>query len=270
MIDGATRLLAIVGDPIEHARSPAVINALLARSGRNAILVPWHAPAAQFRPIMDGLMLTGNVFGIVVTYPFKQQAMALASTIRPAAARVGALNALRREAGGWTGDMFDGAGLVRAVLGLGRPVAGAKVKLLGAGGAGSAIAYALAEAGAASLSIFDVDRARAASLAGAVGRHVPGCAVSADDAALGGAEVLVNATPVGLHPADGLPAPMDGLSAGTAVVDIVPRQEGTPLLALARERGCPHAGGAAMVEGQAAALLDFFGLGAPDVGGPPA
>ena len=261
MIDGATTVLAIVGDPVRHARSPMVVNALLNEAGHNVVLVPWHARSDDFAAVMTGLMRTQNISGLVITYPFKQQAMALADELYPAARQVGAVNALRREPDGrWVGDMFDGLGLVRAVEGLGRTVAGASIRLIGAGGAGGAIAHALADAGAAFLSIVDIDPARADALAEAVRAHAPTCRVTCGGAGLGNATVLVNATPIGMAEGDGLPADMTGLHAGVAVVDIVPKAGGTTLLALARERGCPHVGGAAMVQGQAALLLAFFGF----------
>lgn len=262
-IDGATRILAIVGDPIAQAKSPLLYNPRIVRAGRNAVLVPWHAPEPHFDAVMQGLMRTGNVDGIVVTFPFKQRAMALADRHGRMAALVGALNALRREAdGSWTGDMFDGVGLVRAVAATGATVAGKRVKLLGAGGAGSAIAYSLADAGAASLSIFDRDETRAAATAAGVTRHFPACAAAAGGPELGDADLLVNATTVGLSADDGLPVPLPDLTPSTLVVDIVPRTGGTALLAYARDRGCPHVAGAAMVEGQADAVLEFLGISA--------
>jgi shikimate dehydrogenase len=260
LISGATRVLVIVGDPIAQARSPLFYNPRIAKAGQNAVLVPWHAPEAQFATVMRGLMATANVDGIVVTYPFKQRALDYAHENRPMAVRVGALNAMRREPDGhWTGDMFDGVGLVRAVGRLGMSVAGLRVKLLGAGGAGSAIALSLADAGAASLSIFDRDETRASRIAAAVGTYYPACRACAGGPDLGDVDLLVNATPVGLSPEEGLPIPLPTLTKSTAVVDIVPRA-GTPLLALAQERGCAHIGGAAMVEGQADAVLEFFGI----------
>lgn len=265
MIDGATRLLAIVGDPVRHARSPVVINRLLALTGSNAVLVPWHVRPEAFDGAVQGLKQTANLLGFVVTYPYKYRAISLADRLQPIAARVGAVNALRRDAdGSWTGGMFDGAGLVKAAEGLSRPVAGRAVALLGAGGAGAAIAHALAEAGVARLSIFDLDGAKAEALVAAVGADHPSCAVTHSAPALDGADLLVNATPVGMEDGDALPGPMSCLTAATTVIDIVPRAGGTPLLALARERGCPNAGGAAMVEGQATVLIDFFGLAAGD------
>ena len=165
-INGETRLLAIIGDPVSQVRSPLVYNPLIAQGGHNAVLVPWHAPAKDFAAVMQGLMLTANLDGIVVTYPFKQLAFERADRLGFMAERVGAVNALRREPDGtWAGDMFDGFGLVRAVTSIGHKIAGKKVKLIGAGGAGSAIALALADAGAASLSIYDSNGSRAKNIA---------------------------------------------------------------------------------------------------------
>lgn len=260
-IDGATRLLVIVGDPIAQVRSPTFYNSRIVTAGGNVVLVPWHAPESQFETIMQGLLLTANLDGIVITYPFKQRALRFADRLNVMAERTGVVNALRRESdGSWTGGMFDGDGLVKAVEGLGRSIAGSRIKLLGAGGAGGAIAHALANRGAAALSVFDTDANRLSSLTRDLATLYPDCRVTAGEPDLGDATILINATPVGLQPSDGLPADLAGLRSEVAVVDIVPRKEGTPLLSLADRLGCPHVGGAAMVEGQADIVLDFFGV----------
>jgi shikimate dehydrogenase len=261
MISGATRLLVIVGDPIAQVRSPLAYNERLSHAGHDVILVPWHTPIDKFDVVMAGLMSTMNVAGIIVTYPFKQRAYGLVPTVGLMAQHVGAVNALRREPDGrWAGDMFDGIGLIRAVASIKQGIAGRRVKLLGAGGAGSAIAFALAEAQAKSLSIYDTDVDRASKLAVDIAGVYPDCRVGYGEPSLGDAELLINATPVGLKLDDGLPVPLPALSATTSVVDIVPRQGGTPLLAYARARGCPNLDGNAMVAGQVAAVLEFFGL----------
>jgi shikimate dehydrogenase len=259
-INGETRLLAIIGDPISQAKSPIFYNARLAAAGINAVLVPWHAPEQHFETIMQGLMETANLDGIVVTYPFKQRALAFASRLDLMAERIGAVNALRKEAdGSWTGGMFDGEGLVQAVHGLGRVIAGSRVKLLGAGGAGSAIAHALANNGAAAVSIYDPRERRLLSLGSELARLYPTCRIETGRASLDHADILVNATPIGLSECDSLPVSLPDLGAKVAVVDIVPRAK-TALLRLAEERGCPHVGGAAMVEGQADIVLGFLNM----------
>lgn len=259
MIDGSTRLLVIVGDPIDQVKSPMTFTTKLRERRRNHVMIPWHVRPDAFVPVMTGLMLTSNLDGIVVTYPYKERALALVGKVGPRAAQVGAANALRREPDGrWSADMFDGVGLLSAIASLGQDVRGRGVKLLGAGGAGSAIAFAVAEAGAAALSIYDIDAARAARLARNVAAAAPGCTVEAGDDRLGEATILINATPVGLRESDPMPARLEDLTDATTVVDIITRQGGTRLLAHAKARGCLHTGGTAMAEGQVEALLDFF------------
>lgn len=258
-ISGHTRLLGIVGDPITQVGSPQACNPLLAAAGVDAVLLPFHVPAAHFETAMAGLMRLGNLDGLLVTIPFKERALALADRVRPVATAVGAANVLRREAdGSWTADMFDGFGLLRALTGLGVAVAGASVLLLGAGGAGRAIAVTLAREGAARIGIHDLDRARTAALVARVRAAAPGCAVAEAEPIAQGYGVVINATPVGMRPGDGLPAPLGKLEGVAAVIDIVPRPPVTPLLAAAAEAGCRAAGGQAMIDGQAEAVLKFF------------
>jgi shikimate dehydrogenase len=258
-IDGATRIYAIVGDPIAHARSPLVYNPRIAEAGRNAVLIPWHVPAAAFDVAMRGLQQAANVDGIIFTFPFKQQALALADEVGIRAQQVGAANVLRREADGhWTADMFDGVGLVRAVASAGKTVREQRVWLIGAGGAGSAIAFALADAGATALCITDLNSARAESVAEAIAATFPACTVATTAPSLGDISILINATPVGLTGEGELPVAVSTLPARLTVVDIVPRRDPTRLLALAHASGCTAIAGGAMVEGQADAVLDFL------------
>jgi shikimate dehydrogenase len=258
-IDGATRIYAIVGDPIAHARSPLIYNPRIAKAGRNAVLVPWHVPAANFDVAMRGLQQAANVDGIIFTFPFKQQALTLADHVGMRARQVGATNVLRREADGrWTADMFDGVGLVRAVAAAGKTVRGQCVWLIGAGGAGSAIAFALADAGAVALHITDLNVARTRGVAEAIAAAYPACTVARNAPDLDDVSILINATPVGLEGEGNLPIAVTSLPRHLTVVDIVPRSDPTRLLTLARASGCTAIAGGAMVEGQADAVLDFL------------
>ena len=260
-ITGRTRLLGIVGDPIAQVGSPQACNPRIAAAGADAVLLPFRVPEAEFEVAMAGLMRLGNLDGLLVTIPFKQRVLDLADTVRPVAALVGAANALRREADGrWTADMFDGVGLLRALAGLGVSPEGASVLLLGAGGAGRAIGVSLARAGAARIGIHDLDRARGEALAARVREAAPGCAGAAAEPVARGYDIVINATPVGMRPGDGLAAPLGPLAGVAAVIDIVPKPPMTPLLAAAAEAGCRIAGGQVMIEGQAEAVLEFFGL----------
>ncbi len=140
--------------------------------------------------------------------------------------------------------MFDGVGLVGAVRGLGVDPAGRTVGLIGAGGAGSAIAFAMADAGARSLRVMDADLSRAERLAARVAEA--GCPAKAGLFAAADVQILINATPVGMAEGDGSPIALSGLTSATTVVDIVTRPD-TALLRAAAAQGCLSAGGSAMV-----------------------
>lgn len=263
-ITGRTRLLGIVGDPIAQVGSPAICNPLIAASGTDAVLLPLHVPQAHFETAMRGLMQLANLDGLILTVPFKQRVLPLADTVLPTASLVGAANTLRRETDGtWSADMFDGAGLLHALAGLGLSARGAAVLLLGAGGAERAIAVALARAGAARLGIHDLEPARAAAVAALARQAAPGCAAAAAEPIARGYDVVINATPVGMRPDNGLPAPLGPLAGVAGVIDIVTDPPITTLLAAARQAGCRAAGGKAMIAGQARALLDFFRIPLP-------
>jgi shikimate dehydrogenase len=264
MITGETRLLAIIGDPIQHVRSPQTYNPRIRSAGRNAILVPIHLPAAHFDTAIRGLMTLGNLDGLVVTSPFKERILPFADGVSARVRQVGAVNALRRESDGrWTGDIFDGLGLVAALEGLSQRAARRRVLLLGAGGAGSAIAFALAAAGAATIGIVDRTARRSEALAARIRSAYGDCRVGAVAPDIAGYDLLINATPVGMAPDRAMPSFAGALHPGITVIDIVPEPSTTALLAAAEAAGCATANGRAMISGQADAVLAFFGITQP-------
>jgi shikimate dehydrogenase len=261
-IDGDTRLFAIIGDPIGQVKSPRVLNPRFAAAGMDAVLVPVHVKADQFETTVKGLMAIGNLDGIIVTVPYKTRILPLIDQVLPMATQVGAANALRRQAdGSWCGDMFDGRGLVRGLRKAEVVLAGRRVMLVGAGGAGSAVAVALADAGAVAVTIFDVDNHKAEALAGRVAAAFPACDIRSGPVQLAGHDTLINATPIGMAAGDGLPAPLDGLTATTLVIDVIIKPETTLFLDRARAIGCRTFNGRVMLEGQAEELARFFGAG---------
>jgi shikimate dehydrogenase len=260
-VNGATRLYGIIGDPIAQVRSPAAFNEKFRSLGVNAVLVPLHAQAADFADCMRGLKALANLDGILVTLPHKISVIAHVDLVLPAARRIGAMNALRRESDGtWSGDMFDGKGFLGGLRASAVDPKGRAIMLIGAGGAGSAIADALAEAGAATITIFDRNASKADALVRTVAQSHPQCRASNGQPTVAGMDVLINATPTGMTPGDGLPAQLGAFDRSLFVADIIPNPEITPLLARAKESGCRTMGGQAMVAGQVDALLKFFRL----------
>jgi shikimate dehydrogenase len=130
--------------------------------------------------------------------------------------------------------------------------------LYGAGGAGSAIAAALAEAGLASLDIVDVDPARAHALVRRIAPAFPRCRIAAAAHKADDADMIVNASPVGMRPGDPMPAELGALSPDTLVGDVVITPTPTALIRHAQRCGCTWADGRDMHGGQVDALLAFF------------
>ena len=263
-ITGATRLYAILGDPIVQVRSPEVYTERFAAANVNAILVPALVPAHRFDEVVPALMALGNLDGLLVTVPFKARMLRFASRLGAAAKCIGAVNALRREAdGSWTGDMFDGEGFVRGIERKGERIRGRRVLIFGAGGAGSAIACALAGAGVQSIGIVDPDARRVEALAEALRNAFPDCDLAPVTSKSSDVDMIVNASPVGMRPDDGMPSDIGSLSADTLVGDVVISESPTPLIQHALRHGCRCVNGHDMHSGQIEAIMNFFAPGTP-------
>ena len=157
--------------------------------------------------------------------------------------------------------MFDGAGCVEAFRRRGLSFRGKRVVLVGAGGAGSAIGAAVAQEGPATLRLWDPDPARVGALAATVARIDPGIAVQVAPPAVGGADILLNASPVGMLGDPNTPVPLDPpFPPGLIVFDAIVKPEQTRLLAAAEAVGCTVVRGREMMRGQISRMTDFFGI----------
>ena len=260
MITGKTRLLAIVGDPIDKARSPEGFCRMFELNGHDVIMVPVHVAAADLAAVVAGLKTTRNLDGIVATMPHKVAAMAFADEVLETGRLVGAVNAIRRRRDGrWEADMFDGSGFVAGLRAQGLETKGRRVALLGAGGAGSAIAVSLCREGIASISVHELERAKAERLVATLRGAFPSVDARAAAPDLASCDLLVNATPVGMQPDDPLPWDLAGLQPGTIVGDVTTKPEVTPFVAAARAKGAATVTGRNMYEGQILELASFFG-----------
>jgi shikimate dehydrogenase len=261
VITGKTRLLAIVGDPIDKARSPEGFCRLFELNGYDAIMIPVHVASGDLAAVMAGLKAMQNLDGIVATMPHKVAAMAFADDVLETGRLVGAVNAIRRRpGGGWEGDMFDGRGFVAGLRAHGHDPRGKRVALLGAGGAGAAIAVSLCREGIASIRVHELDRAKAERLVAILRGAFPPVDARADEPDLAACDLLVNATPVGMQPDDPLPWDLAGLRPGTIVGDVTTKPEVTPFVAAARAKGAAAVTGRDMYEGQVRELGAFFGF----------
>lgn len=259
-ITGATRLYAIVGDPVAQVRSPEVFSERFAVAGIDAVLIPAHIPAAHFEAVFASLLQIANLDGVLITAPFKVRAVAFAQRVGMSGRAVGAVNALRRDPdGGWSADMFDGLGFVRGAERKGNRIQGRRVALFGAGGAGSAIASALAGAGVASIDLIEPDQAKASTLIGRLRQLFPVQRFAVANTVPAATDMVVNASPVGMRDGDGLPGEIGELDRSTVIGDVVISEAPTPIIQLAMKRGYSWVAGRDMHSGQVDALLDFFG-----------
>jgi shikimate dehydrogenase len=201
-----------------------------------------------------------GIRGAGVSMPYKQAVLPLLDAIDPVAARIGAVNTIVNDGGRLTGHNTDWIGAVRALEEV-RPLAGARVLLLGAGGAARAVAFGLVERGAA-VRIANRDRAKAERLAAEVGAS---SAPLGEEALSGDHEVLVNATSAGMAEVDPRsPVPEQALREGLVVMDIVYKPMVTELVAAARRRGAVAIHGGRMLLHQAAEQFRLYtGRAAP-------
>lgn len=250
IVTAATRLLAILGEPVAHSLSPVLHNAALQALHLDGVYVALSCSAADCPGLLRGVAQAGG--GGNVTLPHKEIA---ARTIeRPSALvkRTGACNTYWLEKGQICGDNTDVEGFQRAVQSAFGDLAGAHVLVLGAGGAARAVLAALADARAARVSLLARTPARAEQLAfilaGSATRIQPAVAGASDPV-----DLVVNATPLGLHDHDPEPFPLDRLRPGTLVFDLVYHPQETAWVRAARAAGLRAADGKEMLLQQAAA-----------------
>ena len=255
---GATRVIFIVGDPIAQVKSPHGVTEALRARGADVIVVPAHVKAADLAVFFSMAERMPNVDGIVVTVPHKFDAARLARRVTPRAQSIGAANVVRRAAdGSWEADMCDGEGYVAGLRKAGCEPRGKRVLLVGAGGAGSAIAHALVDAGVASLALHEADEPRRVALTAKLRIYGPvQPEVGSTDPT--GFDLVINATPMGMKPGDPLPVQVERLAPTTFVGDVVTMPAVPPLIEAARARGCGTMTGAGMFEAVRDRMVTFY------------
>lgn len=248
---------AVIGHPVAHSKSPWIHAEFARQTGQDIEYLRIEAPLQGFARCVDEFRAAGGR-GANVTLPFKDQACRYCGSALSERARVaGAVNTLAFDGGTVRGDNTDGVGLLRDLtVNLGRAIAGARVLLLGAGGAAQGVLAPLAAARPARLVVANRTAAKARELAQRFG-----AAAGGDFGAFRGEQfdLVINATSAGL--ADEAP-PIDGgaFAPGALGYDMVYGRE-TPFLSLARAAGAAaHDGSGMLVEQAAESFLVWRGM----------
>lgn len=257
-IDGASRIHFIVGDPIAQVKSPAGVSQALQAAGLNALCIPAHVAPQHLAEWTAGVSQSQNVDGIIVTVPHKFAFFDLCATTSERGAFLRSVNTLRRNPDGrWHGDMFDGMGYVQALALKGCRLQGQKALLVGAGGAGSAIAYALATGGVHELALHDADTVRRDSLVQRL--HSLGqCRVVAGSDDPSGFDLVINATPMGMKAGDPSPVDVSRLTPNMVVGCVITAPAVPPLIEAARAQGCITVTGADMFAQVKGLMVQFL------------
>ncbi len=260
MLSGKSRLIAHVGYPTESFKAPLIYNPWFESKGIDTVVVPLGIKAEDYVPFFERLVRLSNVHGMLVTMPHKVTTAGLLDEASTAVKVAGACNAvLVRGDGRIVGDMFDGEGFARGLERKGVALAGARCLVVGSGGVGSAIAASLAARRVGTLVLTDTHAPLAESLAARIREHYPQLDVRVGTADPVGHDVVVNATPLGMKAGDALPIDIARLAPSTFVGEVVMKQEFTPLLVAARDKGCRIQVGTDMLFEQIPAYLEFFG-----------
>jgi shikimate dehydrogenase len=262
MINGKTALIAHLGYPTDAFRAPLIYNPWFDKAGIDAAVVPMGVKADDYPGVLKSLFKLTNIRGALVTMPHKVTTVGLVDECTTTVKIAGSCNAILKRGDGTTlGDMFDGTGFTRGLRRKGFVFGGAKCLVVGAGGVGSAIAASLAADGVAAIALFDINAASAEGLAARLRQHYPRLDVQVRSNDPAGYDLVVNGTPLGMKSTDPLPFDVARLAPETFVGEVVMKQEITPLLGAARERGCRFVVGTDMLFEMIPAYLEFFGFG---------
>lgn len=272
IINGHTRVIGILADPIGHVRTPQAFNALMASKAINAVVVPLQVVPADLASVVAALARVRSMAGLIVTIPHKESILSLCHELTDAARQVGAVNIVRFDSAagqaGTSGEAgmrlvggnLDGEGFVGGLLAQCHALVGRRVYLAGAGGAGKAIAHALAAHGAGAIGVYNRSAERAGHLVAELRHYYPQLDAHVATAHPAHYTLAINSTSLGLNPDDALPFAVEGLPTDALVAEAVMKVELTPLLAAAQRRGLALHFGRYMMQAQLESMKQFLGL----------
>ena len=262
-ISGTTDVYLILGDPVEQVKAPESFNLIFARMGIDAVLVPVQVAPADLNVFVRTAFRAANIKGMWVAIPHKAPIAALLDDCTDFGRIAGAVNAVRRNADGTIGGgLFDGEGFVASLEYFGIAWSGLKVLIVGAGGGAAAIgaSLALGTRASAEIAFYDPVHGKAREVAVRIQQQSQAVVRAVDSNDPDGYQLVINASPLGLRKEDPLPLDVARMAPDAALVDILMKNQPTPLVRAARARGLVAKPGFEMMIQQTHLYLDFFGF----------
>lgn len=263
-ISGHTRPYAVLGHPIGHTLSPVMHNASIAALGLDAIYLAFDVHPDQLMAVLPGMRSMG-FGGVNLTIPHKEVAFRGLEQLDASAKLLGAVNTVQFVDGGMIGHNTDGYGFLRALEEVfGRNTQGDQVFVLGSGGAGRAVALMAAQSGAREVTLADLDRARSERVGEEIRGHFPAVAVQVvatpaeQVAAARQADLVVQATPVGMKPGDQSLLPPEAFRTGQRAFDLIYHVPETVFMKAAHAGGAKAANGLGMLLHQGARAFQIW------------
>ncbi len=261
-ITGHTKIVGIIGAPIEHSRSPQIHNAAITALSLDYVYVPFHVQPDNLGAAIEGFK-AASVVGINVTIPHKQNVIPYLDEISREATLIGAVNTLIFKDGAISGENTDAPGFLQAMQeeGLDVPQGGSAV-IIGAGGSARAVVVALALAGVRTICITNRTVSRAVALATDLSEKTDASiyGIGLDDPKLpntvGASQLIVNTASTSMDVSHPLLIDPEWLAPQSIVYDIVYTPPETRLLQAAAEKGCHTIGGLGMLVHQGAIAFE--------------
>lgn len=266
MINGKTQLLGVIGHPIEHSLSPVMHNAAIEQLGVNFVYLPFPIAPESLAQAIEGFRAIG-LKGFSVTIPHKQAIMPLLSEISPTAQAIGAVNTVCRTEAGWSGTNTDVIGFLAPLKALERDWTNATAVILGNGGAARAVVAGCHQLGYAQIQVVGRNSQKLQEFLQSWQKSPFPVNLSVHTwdqlpDLLPAANLLVNTTPIGMHPkvedSPLTPAEIVKLSSNAIAYDLIYTPRPTQFLQQAQAQGAIVIDGLEMLVQQGAAALELW------------
>jgi len=260
-INGQTKVVGIIGDPVKHSLSPQMHNVAFKHLNLDFVYIPFHVKPESVGEAIKGMRALAMV-GLNVTVPHKIEVMKYLDEVSPDAKAIGAVNTIFFKDNKCIGDNTDGRGFIRALIeDEGIIIAGKSVVILGAGGSARAIGHSLIKDGVGRLIFCNRTVSKAESIAGSfqpMGISVAGMGIIDSRDEIAQADMIINTTSIGMKQGDPLLINPEWIRKRQIVYDIIYSPPETLLLQAAKARGARVMNGLGMLIHQGALAFEIW------------